>query len=154
MDLDPSTLVLATQLISLVEDLSYALDQQKQTDVILLYFAKAFDSVPHQRLLSKLRHYGINNHICQCINAWLTKRSQRVALDSSFSDFVPVHSGVPQGTVFGPLMFLLYINDISEHVNSSLQLFADDCLLLPLMRTLDNFSVTLTNYRNGKLSAN
>ena len=53
-----------TQLISLVEDLSCALDQQKQTDVILLDFAKAFDSVPHQRLLSKLRHYGINNHIC------------------------------------------------------------------------------------------
>ena len=67
-----------TQLISLVEDLPYALDQQKQTDVILLDFAKAFNSVPHQRLLSKLRHYGINNHVCQWINAWLTKRSQRV----------------------------------------------------------------------------
>ena len=57
-----------TQLISLIEDLSHALDQQKQTDVILLDFAKAFDSVPHQRLLVKLRHYGINDHICQWVN--------------------------------------------------------------------------------------
>ena len=124
-----------TQLISLVEDLSYALDQQKQTDAILLDFAKAFDSVPHQRLLSKLRHYDINNHVSQSINAWLTKRSQRVALDGSFSDIVPVHSGVPQGTVLGPLMFLLYINDVSEHINSPLWLFADDCLLYRTITT-------------------
>ena len=65
-----------TQLISLKEDLSYTMDQQKQTDVILLDFAKAFDSIPHQRLLIKLRHYGINDHICQWINTWLTKRKQ------------------------------------------------------------------------------
>jgi len=82
-----------------------------------------------------LRHYGINNHICQWINTWLTKRSQRVALDGSFSDFVSVHSGVPQGTVLGPLMFLLYINDISEHVNSPLWLFADDRLLYRTITT-------------------
>ena len=118
-----------TQLISLIEDLSYTMDQQKQTDVILLDFAKAFDCVPHQRLLIKLRHYGINDHICQWINTWLTKRKQRVTLDGSFSNFASVHSGVPQGTVLGPLIFLLYINDITEHINSKLRLFADDCLL-------------------------
>jgi len=73
--------------------------------------------------------------VCQWINAWFTKRSQRVALDGSFSDFVPVHSGVPQGTVLGLLMFLLYINDISEHLNSPLQLFADDCLLYRTITT-------------------
>ena len=65
-----------TQLITLVEDLSYALDQQKQTDVILLDFAKAFDNVPHQRLLAKLRYYGIDNSTCQWIHTWLTQRSQ------------------------------------------------------------------------------
>ena len=73
-----------TQLISLIEDLSYALDQQKQTDVILIDFAKPFDSVPHQRLLIKLRHYGINDHIYQWVNIWLTRRSQQVALDGIF----------------------------------------------------------------------
>jgi len=65
-----------------------------------------------------LTNNGINNHICQWINtSMLNKRSQRVALDGSFSDFVSVHSKIPQGTVLGPLMFLLYINDISQHVN-------------------------------------
>ena len=66
----------------------------------------------------------------QCL-AYCTKRSQlaRVALDGSFSDFVPVHSRVPQGTVLGPLMFFLYTNDISEHLNSPLWLFANGCLL-------------------------
>ena len=127
-----------TQLISLIEDLSHALDQQKQTDVILLDFAKAFDSVPHQRLLVKLRHYGINDHICQWVNTWLTRRSQQVALDGTFSDSIAVHSGVPQGTVLGPLMFLLYINDITEHVNSPLRLFADDCLLYRIITTKED----------------
>jgi len=127
-----------TQLISLIEDLSHALDQRKQTDVILLDFSKAFDSVPHQRLLVKLRHYGINSHVCQWINTWLTRRSQRVALDGSFSNPVSVHSGVPQGTVLGPLMFLLYINDITEHIKSPLRLFADDCLLYRIITSKED----------------
>ena len=124
-----------TQLISLVEDLSYAMDHQKQTDVILLDFAKAFDSVPHQRLLVKLRHYGIHDNICKWIGTWLTHRSQKVVLDGVSSDSKPVHSGVPQGTVLGSLMFLIYINDITEHITSSLRLFADDCLLYRIIAT-------------------
>ena len=99
-----------TQLISLLEDLSYSMDHHQQTDVILLDFAKAFDSVPHQRLLLKLRHYGVNNNICHWISSWLTKRSQQVVLDGASSDPVLVQSGVPQGTVLGPLMFLFIFN--------------------------------------------
>ena len=74
------------------EDLSYALDQQTQTDVILLDFAKAFDSVPHQRLLVKLRYYGIENSICQWIHTWLTQRSQQVVLDGSVSSICSIRS--------------------------------------------------------------
>jgi len=124
-----------SQLIALVEDLSYALDQKKQTDVILLDFAKAFDSVPHQRLLAKLRYYRIDNFTCQWIHTWLTQRSQQVVLDGAFSEPVSVHSGVPQGTVLGPLMFLLYINDITKHIESPLRLFADDCILYRTIKT-------------------
>ena len=124
-----------TQLIALAEDLSYALDQQTQTDVTLLDFAKAFDSVPHQRLLAKLRYYGIENSICQWIHTWLTQRSQQVVLDGAFSEPVSVQSGVPQGTVLGPLMFLLYINDITRHIESPLRLFADDCILYKTIKT-------------------
>ena len=105
---------------------------------------------PTSLSVNTLRHYGINNHVCQWIN---TKRSQRVALDSSFSDFVPVHSGVPQGTVLGPLLFLLNINGISEHLNSPLRLFADDCLLYRTITTdEDTIQLQRDLYRNGQLS--
>ena len=105
---------------------NYALDHQKQVDIILLDFSKAFDTVPHQRLLSN--YYGITGEAYNWIQTWLIQHTQRVVLDDESSDLAPVLSGVPQGTVLGPLI-LLYINDISKHVNSSLQLFADDCLL-------------------------
>ncbi|XP_065894722.1 uncharacterized protein [Dysidea avara] len=82
-----------TQLISLIEDLSYALDQQKQTDAILFDFAKAFDSVPHQRLLVKLRHYGINDHICQWVNTWLT-RSRESYFSRSIKDWNNLPSSI------------------------------------------------------------
>ena len=86
-----------TQLLALTEDLSFALDHQQQIDVVLLNFSKAFDSVPHQRLLQKLKYYGINNNIYKWIKTWLTQRSQCVVLDGVSSDLVTVQSGVPKG---------------------------------------------------------
>ena len=126
-----------TQLITLTEDISFALDHQKQIDIILLDFSKAFDTVPHQRLLTKLRFYGINGNSYNCIQTWFTHRSQCVVLDSESSSPVPVLSGVPQGTVLGPLMFLLYINDITKDINSPLRLFADDCLLYRVINSAE-----------------
>ena len=118
-----------TQLISLIEDVSRAMDKHQQTDLILLDFSKAFNTVPHHRLLTKLKYYRINITVCQWIQTWLTSRSQRVLVESESSESIPVTSGVPQGTVLGPLMFLLYINDITTNISSPLRLFADDCLL-------------------------
>ena len=118
-----------TQLLTLTEDISYALDHRKQVDVILLDFAKAFDTVPHQRLLTKLHFYGIQNDTYNWIKAWLSNRTQQILLDGITSSSVAVTSGVPQGTVLGPLMFLLYINDITTNIKSPLRIFADDCLL-------------------------
>ena len=105
------------------------MDHQKQVDLILLDFSKAFDTVPHQRLLTKLEHYGILGDIHGWINSWLSQRTQCAVVDGESSEFIRVMSGVPQGTVLGPLMFLLYINDISNNLTSHIRLFADDCII-------------------------
>ena len=90
----------------MVEDIHLAMDHSHQVDVIFIDFQKAFDKVPHHRLLNKLYHYGIRGKIHEWISTWLT---QRVVINGYESSFAQVQSGVPQGTVLGPLMFLLYI---------------------------------------------
>ena len=98
-----------TQLLTIVEDLSYRLDKRKTIDLLILDFSKAFDTMPHQRLLHKLRHHGIIGKNNKWIESWLCYRQQKVVLDLAASTNSPVLSGVPQGTVLGPLMFLLYV---------------------------------------------
>ena len=92
-------------------------------------FAKAFDKVPHRRLLYKLEYYGIRGPTHKWISSWLSERSQKVVLDGQASDPVPVLSGVPQGSFLGPVLFLVFINDLPENIRSSVRLFADDCVL-------------------------
>ena len=132
-----------SQLVITTEDLAKNLDNHLQTDVLILDFQKAFDKVPHQRLLSKLEFYGIRGNILKWITKWLTSRTQRVVVDGEISSPANVKSGVPQGTVLGPLMFLIYINDIADNISSetSIRLFADDCLLY---RVIKSFSDTVT----------
>ena len=104
-------------------------------DVILLDFAKAFDKVPHQRFLYKLSFYGIHLGTLNWIEAFLAHRKQQVLLDGSRSQQTDVISGIPQGTVLGPLLFLAFINDLPEAVrDSDPRLFADDCLLYKLIK--------------------
>ena len=104
-------------------------ESKTQTDVVVLDFSKAFDVVPHQRLLHKLDHYGIRGTTLNWIQNFLTTRAQKVVVDGSSSESARVRSGVPQGTVLGPLLFLTYINDLPSTVSSAVHLFADDCLL-------------------------
>ena len=118
-----------TQLICTVEEIARSLDKGEETDLIIMDFSKAFDSGPHQRLLVKLRFYGIRCIPSTWLTQWLTCRSQSVVVDGYNSPDVPVLSGVPQGTVLGPLLFLLYINDIGENCTSRMRLSADDSLI-------------------------
>ena len=101
----------------------------KQTDLIIMDLAKAFDKVPHRRLLHKLDYYEIRGSTHKWINSWLSGCTQKVVLDGQASDLVQVLSGVPQGSVLGPILFLIFINDLPDNIRSSVRLFADDCVL-------------------------
>ena len=124
-----------TQLVSTIETIARSLDNGKQIDLLVLDFAKAFDTVAHERLLLKLGNYGVSGALNSWIRVWLTQRTQQVVVEGESSDERQVKSGVPQGTVLGPLMFLLFINDIGDGINSQLRLFADDSLLF---KTINN----------------
>ena len=94
-----------TQLVTTIEDLARGLQERQQIDLLILDFSKAFDVVSHRLLLGKLDYYGIRGNTLGWVTDWLTGRTQRVVIDGECSEDTPVLSGVPQGTVLGPLMF-------------------------------------------------
>ena len=118
-----------TQLIQFIDDLHKGVNTGKQVDCIVMDFAKAFDKVSHDRLLYKLERYGIKGRTLRWISDFLHGRSQQVVVNGESSSSCPVTSGVPQGSVLGPVLFLMYINDIGENIGSQIRLFADDTIL-------------------------
>ena len=115
-----------SQLLGQVDDITYSRDKGKQVDMLVMDFAKGFDKVSHSLLIHKLHHYGITGDINNWIKNFLSDRKQAVVVDGALSSFVSVESGVPQGSVLGPSLFLLYINDLPNGLTSTTRLFADD----------------------------
>ena len=121
-----------TQLAVTIDDLARNFDNNLQTDIAILDFLKAFDMVPHNKLLHKLEAYGIRGNLYQWIKSFLCYKKMRVLVEGHNSSDVHVASGVSQGTGLGPLLFLCHINDLPESVSSQVHFF---CRRLPVIPT-------------------
>ena len=119
-----------TQLLEFTDDVLKTLRDRKQCDTIIMDFSKAFDKVSHDRLLYKLDRAGIDTQTSAWVKSFLSMRTQKVVIDGEESDAVPVTSGVPQGSVLGPILFLVYIDDMPKYTkHSQVRLFADDTIV-------------------------
>ena len=133
-----------TNLLEYLEYITEQIDQNNPVDCIFLDFSKAFDKVPHQRLLAKVKSLGIEGKLLGWISDWLKDRQQRVILNGSKSEWQPVLSGVPQGSVLGPLLFIMFVNDLDQVVSSSISKFADDTKVYSSVSTHQD-SISLQN---------
>ncbi|CAM4529072.1 unnamed protein product [Caretta caretta] len=103
--------------------------------ILCMDFQKAFDKVPHHRLLRKLRNHGIRGKVLSWTSNCLQDRKQRVGINSKFSQWSEMNSGVPQPSVLGPVLFNIFINDLEKGVNNEVSQFADDTKLFKIVKS-------------------
>ena len=120
-----------SQLLEVMNDLTSIMEEGDDIDAIYLDFKKAFDTVPHERLLTKLSAYGIEGilllgNVLTWIRSFLSGRHQRVRVGGAFSPPEYVASGIPKGSILGPILFTLFINDLPNNISSTCKIFADD----------------------------
>ena len=124
-----------------MEEWTDLLERGEAFDVIYTDFAKAFDSVPHERLIIKLRNIGISGNILNWLRSFLSGRKQCVSVEGKMSNWTEVISGIPQGSVIGPTLFVIFINDLPEEIKSNIcKMFADDCKLYGVVNVSDKVS--------------
>ena len=129
------------QLLNVLDKWTEAIDQGKSVDCIYMDYMKAFDTVPHKRLMNKLKTYGIMDPVLGWIESFLSNRVQQVVVNNAASKWSAVSSGIPQGSVLGPLLFVIFINDLPNLVDSDVYLFADDTKIFNIITKKEDTNI-------------
>ena len=130
-----------SNLLEFYDEVTTNIDNGNSVDIFFFDLAKAFDMVPHDRLLKKLRETTTDTYIIKWITEYLKERKQRVVIRGSKSNWLETYSGVPQGSVIGPLLFLIYVNDLPQEINSKLNMFADDTKMTSIVNSASQIGI-------------